>query len=54
MPKELKYDNDISPNKEYKKINRNYKRNKIEIIKLLKKITRRAQEQYWTGRRKDL
>ena len=33
MPKELKYENDISPNKEYQKINRNYKRNKIEIIK---------------------
>ena len=33
MPKELKYENDISPNKEYTKINRNYKRNKIEIIK---------------------
>lgn len=54
MPKELKYDNDISPNKEYKKINRNYKRNKIEVIKLKKKITRRAQEQYWAGIRKDL
>lgn len=33
MPEELKYENDISPNKEYQKINRNYKRNKIEIIK---------------------
>lgn len=54
MPRELKYENDISPNKEYQKINRNYKRNKIEIIKLFKKITRRAQKQYRMGRKKDL